>query len=242
MALQSAPLSDRAIERLTGVPHQTVGRWRRTYCRRHERRRIADESWRPSSPRAYAYLLGLYLGDGHLVCRPPDSTHLRIALDERYTRVIDEAADAMRVVIPDSPVRRYTFGRARRVILQASHPVLPFVFPQHGPGRKHERAIRLEPWQAEVCASHTRAFLRGLIHSDGCRTTNRVRVRNRLGRTVVYEYIRYFFSNESADIRDLFSSYCALLGVRCTRSNARNVSVSDRASVAVLDSFVGPKS
>jgi len=38
-----------------------------------------------------------------------------------------------------------------------------------------------------------------------------------------------------------FSEHCDLLGIRCTRSNARNVSVSHRGSVAVLDRFVGPK-
>jgi hypothetical protein len=52
---------------------------------------------------------------------------------------------------------------------------------------------------------------------------------------------RYFFSNLSADIRALFCEYCERLGVRWTRSNHRNISISRRKSVAILDGFIGPK-
>src|SRR3546814_15577428 len=38
-------------------------------------------------------------------------------------------------------------------------------FPQHGPGRKHERPIVLEPWQVGIVEAHPAAFLRGLFHS-----------------------------------------------------------------------------
>ena len=46
----------------------------------------------------------------------------------------------------------------------------------------------------------------------------------------------------SADIRGLFCEYCDRLGVRWTQSNHRNISVSHRRSVAILDGFIGPKS
>jgi hypothetical protein len=44
-----------------------------------------------------------------------------------------------------------------------------------------------------------------------------------------------------ADIRGLFCSACDRLGLRWTQSNARNISISHRASVALLDEYVGPK-
>jgi hypothetical protein len=53
----------------------------------------------------------------------------------------------------------------------------PCLFPRHGPGRKHERAIELEPRQAEIVARNPGDFARGLFHSDGCRLMNRVRRR-----------------------------------------------------------------
>ena len=56
-----------------------------------------------------------------------------------------------------------------------------------------------------------------------------------------YAYPRWFFSNLSDDIRALFCEYCERVGVRWTRSSHRNVSVSHRPSVALLDEHVGVK-
>lgn len=108
-------------------------------------------------------------------------------------------------------------------------------FPQHGPGRKHLRPIVLEPWQQTIVDAHHAVFVRGLIHSDGCRTLNEFSVNLPNGRVGEYSYPRYFFSNMSADIRALFCASCDALGVRWTQSNHRNISVAHRASVAILD-------
>jgi hypothetical protein len=83
-------------------------------------------------------------------------------------------------------------------------------------------------------------MLRGLIHSDGCRCTNRVR-RQVGGGWRMHEYPRYFFTNASADIRSIFVEACELTGVECRPNNARNLSIARRHSVALLDSFVEPK-
>jgi hypothetical protein len=61
------------------------------------------------------------------------------------------------------------------------------------------------------------------------------------GRVATYEYPRYFCSNLSGDIRTIFTDHCDLLGIRLAQRNARNISISHRDSVALLDSFVGPK-
>ena len=117
----------------------------------------------------------------------------------------------------------------------------PEVFPQHGSGRKHVRPIVLESWQREIVDEFPQEFLRGLIHSDGCRTVNRFKTKLPSGRVAEYAYPRYFFSNLSADIRGLFCEYCDKLGIRWTQSNHRNISVSHRRCVAVLDEFIGAK-
>jgi hypothetical protein len=75
----------------------------------------------------------------------------------------------------------------------------PCLFPQHGPGRKHERKIELADWQRAIAARYPDHLARGLIHSDGCRFTNRVRRPLKDG-DKWYEYPRYMFKNESADI------------------------------------------
>ncbi len=119
----------------------------------------------------------------------------------------------------------------------------PCLFPQHGPGRKHERPIVLEPWQRELVEQHPGRFLRGLFHSDGCRITNWATKKAPDGTVVRYEgYPRYFFSNRSDDIIGLCTWALDLLGVRWTRPSAVQVSVARREAVAVLDQHVGPKS
>jgi hypothetical protein len=114
-------------------------------------------------------------------------------------------------------------------------------FPQHGPGRKHERVIELADWQRELTTRHPKALLRGLIHSDGCRCVNRFTTRLPQGGDREYSYVRYFFSNHSLGIQRIFASHCELLGIKWTQSKPFMLSVSDRASVAMLDSFIGPK-
>ena len=100
------------------------------------------------------------------------------------------------------------------------------LFPQHGPGPKHLRRIQLAAWQLDLVARYPGEFLAGLIHSDGCRVTNRV---------MEYQYARYMFANESADIRSMFEMACGFVGVDCSRAGRRNISVARRAGVDVLD-------
>lgn len=114
------------------------------------------------------------------------------------------------------------------------------VFPQHGPGKKHERPIVLEDWQEAIVEQCPREFIRGLIHSDGCRVTNWT-TRIVAGEKKRYEYPRYHFTNESADIRDLFTGTLDSLGLEWRYNNRNTVSIARRDSVAALNEFVGPK-
>jgi hypothetical protein len=186
----------------------------------------------------YVYLLGLYLGDGNLA-HNGRSYQLRLTLDASYPGIVEAAVSAVRLFVPHGRVHART--RAGAVIVEAGWKGWPELFPQHGPGRKHERAIVLAAWQRALVDTYARDFVRGLIHSDGCRVSNRFAVVLPSGRTAEYAYTRYFFTNRSDDIRALFCRACEQLGIRWTRSNARNISVSQRASVATLDVFVGAK-
>jgi hypothetical protein len=121
------------------------------------------------------------------------------------------------------------------------HPGVRMAFPQHGPGRKHLRQISLVVWQRELTHARPGALIRGLIHSDGCRAINRFKTKLPSGRVAEYSYVRYFFSNLSEDIRNIFREHCELLGVRVTRCSHRNLTVSHRDSVAILEEIVGPK-
>jgi hypothetical protein len=190
---------------------------------------------------AYSLLLGLYLGDG-CVSSTGRSYQLRVVLDGLYPDVIDDCVMAITLSLRKE-VNVYVRPRRtdRGVMVEAAYKHWPLVFPQHGPGRKHNRPIVLHGWQRAIVDRRPEPFLRGLIHSDGCRTVNRFKTKLPSGRVAEYAYPRYFFSNQSADIRGLFCEYCERLGIHWTQSNPRNISVSHRESVARLDKFVGPK-
>jgi hypothetical protein len=195
---------------------------------------------RPADAYSYAYLLGIYLGDGHLVGNGR-SWQLVVSLDAAYEEIVEECHAAMLLTMPWRIPRLRTHATERCVRVASMAKAWPELFPQHGPGRKHERPIVLAPWQRDIVQRETWQFVRGLIHSDGCRSVNRFKAKLPSGRVAEYAYPRYFFSNLSADIRGLFCAACDRLRVRWTQPNPRNISISHRASVALLDEFVGPK-
>ncbi len=79
-------------------------------------------------------------------------------------------------------------------------------------------------------------FLRGLIHSDGCR----IIATERKG-SYVRRAPRYAFSNRSEDILQLFASACTLVGVHFTRASEKQIAIYSKAAVVRLDEFIGPK-
>jgi hypothetical protein len=116
----------------------------------------------------------------------------------------------------------------------------PCLFPQHGPGRKHERLIELEPWQREIVERQPGQFLRGVFHSDGCRITNWTQ-RVVAGELQRYEYPRYVFTNHSSDVMGLCEWALQLLELSWSRPSWKHLSVARKADVAALDVHVGPK-
>lgn len=117
---------------------------------------------------AYAQLLGFYLGDG-CVAVAPRSIELRIYCDASQPQVIEEASEAIRRVMPGRQIHLRPHGTGC-VVVGASSRHWPRLLPQHGPGRKHTRRLALAPWQQHHVQAWPWAFLRGLLHSDGCRS------------------------------------------------------------------------
>jgi hypothetical protein len=191
----------------------------------------------------YAELLGLYLGDGS-ISKAPRAHRLRIALDAKYPVVIEEGRQLLVRCFPENAVDVVTAGlKGNLVNLSVYSQHLTCLLPQHGPGRKHTRAIELEQWQRDRLDRAPWPFLKGCIRSDGCCFINRTDIH----RPRPYEYLSYQFANRSKDIVDLFLGACERVGVDC-RLNGPNkrglwqVRINRRGSVALMLENVGRKS
>jgi hypothetical protein len=208
----------------------------------------------PGLPRqldAYSYLLGLYLGDGCLTPAGDPARgvwRLRVMCSGTWPGLIELCAGAMAAVRPDHKVSRVPAPGCTEVHSNWKH--WPCLFPQHGPGKKHDRTIALEPWQRAIVEESTKEFVRGLVHSDGSRVVNRVKRKLPDGGEKYYEYPRYHFTNVSTDIIGLYIEALELLEIpwkahtspgKGTRRDKHVVSVSKREAVARMDGFVGPK-
>jgi hypothetical protein len=178
----------------------------------------------------------MYLGDGYIVHHRRGVHRLTISLDARYVGIVEECRQAVQAVMPRGRVGlQFRHGGTTAWITNSSKQ-WPCLFPQHGPGRKHEREIVLASWQRDLVDRQPELLVRGLIQSDGCRAMNTIRHGEK-----AYAYPRYQFTNRSDDIRKIFCDACDLLGVEWRVMNRWNISVARRDSVARLDEFVGPK-
>jgi hypothetical protein len=227
-------VNDCEIARQLGIARTTVRDWRRpTYVSRRGR---CPRCWQRVrrlvfTDADYAELLGLYLGDGH-ISQSARTQRLRLFLDSRYRTIVDETEALLRRCFPQNPVGRVLFHDGAEVVLHVYCGHLSCLFPQHGPGKKHDRAILLESWQQSLVSAAPWAFLRGCIRSDGCVFVNR---------SGPYEYLSYGFSNYSADILDLVEATCLAQGMR-PRRYAKAIRLNRREDVARLLEQVGVKS
>lgn len=227
-----------AIERRTGIPRGTVRdcikkfgsiqgleKYLEQEQKLHWSNRKSDVEFRHN----YAYLLGVYLGDGYIATHPR-TYRLRIFMDRKYPNIIQEIVDSIAILAPNNSIHSGDYNGCIEIGCYSNH--WAEMFPQHGEGVKHERDIILKDWQQNIIDEYPIEFVRGLIHSDGSRFDPVV------NGTV---YSRYQFTNVSDDIHKLFCDTVEKLGLSWTRWG-KNVTIARRPDVAFLDEHIGPKS
>jgi len=243
LELHRAGLGARRIAKRLDIPLATVRDWCGGRVPRHS---LPDDSTgliRPLCDRcgssvhdfvnlspAYVYLLGLYLGDGCISSCHRGVFRFRIALDTRYPGIIRSAAAAITEIRGGvSHVQRQP---GNWVEVSGYSKSWPCLFPQHAPGKKHDRPITLTAWQQELVGRWPDQLIRGLIQSDGCRFVNTGRGN--------WTWPRYSFTQKSDDIRGIFCDACDHMGLHWTQAGTR-IYISRKADVARLDQFIGPK-
>ncbi len=235
LQLHQAVCSTRALARRLAVPRSTLRGWLQRYAGVAQSAEATDlksvqcgfESLHQHQYPAYAYLLGMYLGDG-CISSVRRTYLLRILLHEKQGAIANRVIEAIQTLLPHNRVGRVRHHGAG-IAVTCYSGAWPLLFPQHGRGRKHLRPIVLAPWQCQIVERHPAQFLRGCLESDGCRHRRMVAGRN---------YPAYSFTNHSTDILQLFAWAGQLLGVRPRRTNLVTMSIAWRADVARLDAIV----
>jgi len=223
-----------------GISRAAIREWRESgvqpkhrpaVCFRCEQCPGADEA-------AYSLLLGYYLEDG-CISSQRSTFSMRVSCDKTYTGIIADVTSAIKAIHEGGSVCHV---RAPGVIVvQNAWNHWPCTFPQHGPGRKHERKLTLEAWQRDIVVRFPADFLRGLFHSDGCRVKNRA-TRIVAGEKKRYDYPRWMFNNNSSDIMRWCQDALDLLGIPWRQPKWNCLAVSTKAGVTRLDELIGLKS
>ena len=115
--LGSGHSQSEAARRL-GIPRSTIKDWAAGRLPGSSQRggdRYALGPWaRPEDlPAAYVYLLGLYLGDGCISAHRRNVHRLRITLDTKYPRIVNECRRAVESVVPGNRVSLVPRGGGR---------------------------------------------------------------------------------------------------------------------------------
>ncbi len=161
LELHGAGLNNSEISRRTGISRATFRPWLSGNTPGSGRRFVRH---RTSCPRcsdsaeflpgvtvfAYAYLLGLYLGDGLISNGPRNVYRLRVFLDRAYPVIVAECGAAMSLVMPSSKVGVYSRRDEKSMRSPRTRVIGHAYSPNTVPGRSTTGA---SPWSPGSNAS-----------------------------------------------------------------------------------------
>ena len=216
----------KSISRKYNIPRSTIRYW-------HETKDIKKEGKIEISnidPISYSYILGVYLGDGH-IDKMKRTYRLRIALDSRQDLVIEECAKNLEILFPSNKIKIDKIKNTNSVIIKVYSSCLPTIFPQYGKGAKHNRNIILTDEQEKIIINDK--LMLGLFHTDGSFFV------------VNGKYPRYQFTNKSKQILDIFGKCLIYYGItpkiRKRKNGVYDIQIQNRKDFDKLYDVLGEK-
>lgn len=196
----------------------------------------------------YAYLLGIFLGDGCLSKDKKNVYRIRVSCDAKYTGIIQKIQSTIEHILPNNKVglviHEMNKGIPSCIDVCCYSKDWVLLFPFYKPGRKHTYKIQLEEWQERIIKDYPKEFWLGLFHSDGSRYISTQKPCKK--HSNIYSHTCYNFTQKSKDIMNLFIWCSGLLGLE-TKARMRSdgscyvVSIYKQKYVAFLDTFAGAK-
>lgn len=196
-------------------------------------------------PESYCYVLGMYLGDGYInEAARKGVFRIRITLDNKHPQIIEECRDELSKLLPDNKVSvTHSSKESSCSDVSCYSRLLPIIFPQHGKGLKCDRDVSLKDWQLNYVKQYPKAFLKGLMKSDGCRYISTSKSKDK-----IYQRPMYGFTNASKDIAKMFMWCCDTLDIHYTvyikprkashHHDVYSITISKKDDVEFLDEFV----
>ena len=205
-------VSIRQIGKDLGVDYSTVTYWIKKNFSSGLRTKFVSQSdvldICQTYPAHYAYMLGCYLGDGHII-KSPRTYKLTIYNSEIHPEIISDQILSLKKLFPTNKINNYKQLHNKCVEVRVHNLSLPYYFPQHGPGKKHNRPIIFEDWQQEIVTNEPECFLKGLIDTDGTEYLTSGK------------YRRYSFCNVSQNIIELYKTTMKQLNIHYTIVNRK---------------------
>ena len=228
--------NDCEISRLLNIPRSTVKGWRHGEVpKEKESENLNIHEYLEKRGAAYSYILGEYLGDGHITRTANGRTvKIRIFNDRKYPLINKEIEKNLSILLPLNKVSIYYIGNCSIIYVHSN--ILPLLFPRSlEPGVKYKRKIFLEEWQLKIVNEYPKEFFKGLIQSDGSRYLISKK----------YNHYAYNFSNKSQDIVDYLLLVSRKLNLKPTQTVSKTgvirIYFYKREDVAFIDTFIGPK-
>ena len=138
-------VSQRQIARDLNVDHTTIAYWIKngfSSGTRNFKSNSDEEIYNICKKYSaeYSYILGSYLGDGHIT-KMPRTYKLRIFNDAKYDNIIEDQSQALSVLFPENVIRQHKQLHSNCVEVIIHNKELPRFFPQHDSGKKHDRDV-----------------------------------------------------------------------------------------------------
>ena len=206
---QKAGVSIRKTALELGIDRETVRKYRDVPLEHSTRLFSSIESLNESCKTHYAYILGLYLGDGD-ISKFPRTFRLRLYFNsETNSRIIARSIVSLNNIFRKNRRSKYKQRTANCTEVSIYSNVLPTLFPQHGTGKKHSRDVSLKDNQQWLFDDqYAKILLAGLHDSDGCFYSEG-------------KYDRFMFTNTSDDIIRIYKKILDMYNIHYTESSVK---------------------
>lgn len=167
---------------------------------------IDNVTWTEDQRQAYSFLLGFFLGDGHITGDKSFKITNYIYFEEMNNRIIDN----INILYPEYRVKVYKKKNCNAIDICVHSKNFCGLFPKYK-GKKHNTILFFETWMLDIIDQYKESFITGLIESDGC-----IQITSK-------GYFQISFKNMSTQLHELLHKNLKQLNIEYSYTNNSGV-------------------